>query len=457
MKLLSQFTHRAHDFLWGEHLDAASPLRRWLLFPLRMLYAIGRDLGEGQITLRAMSLVYTTLLSLVPLLALSFSVLKGFGVHNQVRPALLTLLAPLGEKGAEITDQVIGFVNNIKVGVLGALGLGLLIYTVITLLQKIEDAFNYTWRIKRSRPLAQRFSQYLSVLMVGPLLIFSAVGVTAAVFGSSAVQALIAIEPLGTLVELVATLLPFLFVIAAFTFIYVLMPNTRVRVGSALVGASVAGVMWQALGWGFAAFIVASTKYTAIYSGFAIVIFSMIWLYLNWLIVLVGASIACYHQYPALLVTPRREFRLSNRVKEKIALLIATFIGRNYYTNAPAWSLEALAGRIGVPSMPVESVLMALQRAGFLTETADDPPHYLPARSFETITVKDLLDTVRSTEEEPSLNAETLPHETEVEAMLASVDQAVDASLRGRSLRELAMASVPPVENWAAAREGVSD
>lgn len=447
MKLLTQITKRSHDFLWGENLGASSVLRRRLVLALRTVYAVGRDLGEGQLTLRAMSLVYTTLLSLVPLLALSFSVLKGFGVQNQVRPMLLALLAPLGEKGVEIADQVIGFVNNIKVGVLGALGLGLLIYTVITLLQKIELAFNFVWRVKSARRLAQRFSQYLSVLMIGPLLIFSAVGVTAAFFGSSAVQALIAIEPLGTLFAFVAKLLPFLFVIAAFGFVYVLMPNTRVRLGSALVGATVAGILWQTLGWGFAAFIAASTRYTAIYASFAIVIFSMIWLYLNWLIVLIGASIACYHQVPALLVTPRREFRLSNRVKEKIALLAATFIGRNYYTNAPAWSLEALAGRIGVPVMSVETVLTAIQRAGYITETADDPPRYLPARSFETITVKDLLDTTRAAEEEPSMSAEILPREAEVERLLMRLDDAVDSSLRGSSLRELAMAGVPPAEN----------
>lgn len=442
MKLLTRVTRRSHDFLWGEELGAASAWRRRLVLALRLVYAVGRDLGEGQLTLRAMSLVYTTLLSVVPLLALSFSVLKGFGVHNQVRPTLLALLEPLGEKGVQITDQVIGFVNNIQVGVLGALGLGLLIYTVITLLQKIEHALNFVWRVKRARPLAQRFSQYLSVLLTGPLLIFSAMGVTAAFFGSRTVQSLIAIEPLGSLFELVATLLPFVFVIAAFGFIYVLMPNTRVRVGSALVGATVAGILWQLLGWGFAAFIVKSTQYTAIYAGFAIVIFSMIWLYLNWLIVLIGASIACYYQYPALLASPRREFRLSNRVKEKIALLIATLIGRNYYTSTPAWSLGALAERIGVPAMSVETVLAAILRAGFITETADDPPLYLPARSFETISVKDLLDAMRTAEEQDSLSAGVLPHEAEVERVLARMDDAVSASLHGRSLRELAMAGV---------------
>jgi membrane protein len=446
MKLLTQLTKRSHDFLWGENLASVTVLRRRFVLTLRMVYAVGRDIGEGQLTLRALSLVYTTLLSLVPLLALAFSVLKGFGVQNQVRPVLLSLFEPLGEKGVQITDHVIGFVNNIKVGVLGALGLGLLIYTVITLLQKIELSLNFVWRVKGVRPLAQRFTQYLSVLMVGPLLIFSAVGVTAAFFGSSVVQDLIAIEPLGSLFGLVAKLLPFVFVIAAFGFVYVLMPNTRVRVGPALVGATVAGILWQTLGWGFAAFIASSTKYTAIYAGFAIVIFSMIWLYLNWLIVLIGASISCYQQYPALLVTPRREFRLSNRVKEKIALLIAAFIGRNYYSSAPAWSLEALADQLGVPVMSVETVLATIQRAGYITDTADIPPRYLPARSFETISIKELLDSIRTAEEEPGLSVEILPREAEVEKLLARMDAAVDTTLHRYSLRELAMASEQPVE-----------
>jgi membrane protein len=452
MKLNIHFKKLSHDFLWGEDLGAVSSLRRRVVLTLRTLYAIGRDLGEGQLTLRAMSLVYTTLLSLVPLIALSFSVLKGFGVHNQVRPFLLGFLAPLGDKGAQITDEVIGFVNNIKVGVLGALGLGLLIYTVITLLQKIELAFNFVWRVKRARPLSQRFSQYLSVLMIGPVLIFSAVGVTAAFFGSTRVQSLIAIEPFGAIIEMVATLLPFLFVIAAFTFVYMLMPNTRVRLGSALVGASVAGVLWQTLGWGFAAFIAASNKYTAIYAGFAVVIFSMIWLYLNWLIVLIGASLSFYHQNPAQLASPRRELRLSNRVKEKIALLATTFIGRNYYTSAPAWSLEALAGRMNVTPISVEGVMNAMQGAGFITETADDPPRYLPARSFETITVKELLDAVRSAEEESGLGAESLPHEPGVETLFTHIDAAADESLRGRSLRDLALSGIESLASPATVR-----
>jgi membrane protein len=443
MTPFQELIERAHQLLWGTELHALSRVRRGGLLVLRMVYAVGRDLAAGQLTLWAMSLVYTTLLSLVPLLALSFSVLKSFGVQNQMRPALLALLAPLGEQGVEITNRVIGFVNNVRVGVLGAFGLAFLVYTVITLLQKVELAFNFVWRVERGRRFAQRFSQYLSVLLIGPLLIFSAVGVTAAFFRSDVVQALAAVEPLGMLIKLATTLLPYLFVIAAFAFIYLLMPNTRVRVGSALFGAAVAGVLWQTLGWGFALFISGSTKYTAIYAGFAIVIFSMFWLYLNWLIVLIGASLAFYHQYPAQIGAASRTPKLSNRVREKVALLMAALIGRHYYENQPAWSLDALAARLGVPLALAETVLEAMRRAGFVTETSDEPPHYVPANSFETITVKQLLDVVRAADEEPSLNTRTLPRDPEIEKLVSRIDASVDEALQGRTLRQLAVSGVP--------------
>jgi len=154
-----------HRHIWESPLESRPPWQRGLINGLRIIQLLIRDLAEGQITLRAMGLVYTTLLSMVPLLAVSFSVLKGFGVHNQVRPLLLKLLEPLGEKGVEITDQIITFVDNVQVGVLGAVGLALLFYTVISLLQKVERAFNYTWRVSRPRPLSQRFSDYLSVIL----------------------------------------------------------------------------------------------------------------------------------------------------------------------------------------------------------------------------------------------------------------------------------------------------
>ncbi len=281
-------------------VDLAS-LPRWKAWAyglLRIGYVVVRDLGDGMLTLRAMSLVYTTLLSMVPLLAISFFVLKGFGVHNQIEPFLRNVLAPLGEEGLEISARIIEFVENVEVGVLGLVGFILLFYTVVSLMQKIERAFNFTWHITQSRSFAQRFRDYLSVVVVGPVLVFASLGITGSLMNNSVVEALSAMVLVGDAIEIAGRLVPYLMIVGAFTFIYIFMPNTKVKFRSALTGGIVAGVLWNTAGWVFASFIVASTTYTVIYSTFATLIMFMIWLYLGWLILLVGASIAFYDQHP---------------------------------------------------------------------------------------------------------------------------------------------------------------
>lgn len=444
--------------IWNVDMASLPWWRAVLTRAVRTLYAVGRDLTQGQLTLQAMSLVYTTLLSLVPLLAVSFSVLKGFGVHNQVEPVLLNVLEPLGEKGEEITRQVIGFVENVRIGVLGALGLALLLYTVISLIQKVERAFNFTWRVEHHRRFAQRFSDYLSVILIGPVLVFSALGATASIMSTSIVQSLSAIEPFGSLIEFGARLLPYFFIIAAFSFVYIFVPNTRVRVSSALTGALVAGVLWQTVGWAFAAFVVTSTKYTAIYSGFAILILFMIWLYLAWLILLVGASIAFYHQHPEYLSSRHRVLQLSGRLRERLALLGTALIGKAHYEGRQTPSVEGLARRLNVPSQAMEDVLGPLARDGLLTTTAADRLTYVPAKAPETVPVKTLLDAVRRAGEDPYLSLERLPQHTAVEAAMGAADDATGQVLGHLSWKELALGKTePPPDLHSAVEDSRAD
>src|ERR1700758_1901314 len=169
---MKDFVRRSNDFfvrdLWDIDVSSLDRFRAFLVKSLRLLYMAVQAFFEGELTLRAMSLVYTTLLSIVPLLAFSFSVLKAFGVHNQAEPFLYNFLAPLGPKREEITRKIIEFIDNTNVSVLGSLGLATLIYTVISLVQKIEDALNYIWKIEKSRSFARRFSDYISMILIGP-------------------------------------------------------------------------------------------------------------------------------------------------------------------------------------------------------------------------------------------------------------------------------------------------
>lgn len=423
--------------LWRDDLRDLRGLRRVSIVGVRLVVVLTRQLLNGHLNLRAMSLVYTTLLSVVPLLAVSFSVLKGFGVHNQVEPLLLNFLSPLGPKGVELTNNIIGFVENIKVGVLGSLGLLFLLYTVVSLIQKVESSFNYVWQVERLRGLAQRFSSYLSVILVGPVLVFAALGLTATAMNNSLVQQLMSVEPFGYLLLRFSELVPYLLVIAAFTFIYAFIPNTRVHLSAAAVGGLVAGVLWQSSGWAFAAFIVTSSKYAAIYSGFAIVILLLIWLYLNWLVLLLGAQVAFYVQYPQYLTREPVRLQLSNRLRERLGLQIMFLVAEHHMHKRAPWTAEALVRALGLPMQPVHHVLELMIDAGFLAETGDEPPAYLPRQDVDTIRITELYEVLRCAGENRFLALKKLPHQLQVEELMSATQRAIEAEIGTKTLKQL--------------------
>lgn len=424
-----------NQYIWSYNACDTSGVRSPWRHLLQILTMVGRDLKDGMITLRAMSLVYTTLLAMVPLLAVSISVLKGFGVHDQLEPTLVRLLAPLGEQSIEISARIVGFVDNMKIGVLGAVGVGLLIYTSISLIQKIESAFNYTWRLQQGRSLVQRFSDYLSVIMVGPVLIFSAVGITASLSSNQIVEFLNTLPYMNELLRLFGKLLPYILAIAAFTFVYLLVPNTRVRFGSALYGAVIAGVLWQTSGILFASFVGGSTSYTAIYSGFAIVLIFMIWLYLSWAILLIGASISFYHQNPDQLRRERTDFHMSGRLRDQLALQAMVSIARVHDGQSEIIpSLENLAGYQQVPVDALQRMLDALERDGLVQRSAQDPPLYLPGASLRRIKLADILRSARHAEDDGQ--SDSCCSDTRVSEFLIALEEEFDSKLGQESLLE---------------------
>ena len=424
--------------LWRDIPEKTNLVSRWLINTLRVSYIMVRELATGELNLRAMSLVFTTLLSLVPLIAVAFSVLKAFGVHNQIEPVLLSMLEPLGSRGEEITAQIIGFVQNVKVGVLGSLGVAMLFYTIISLVQKVENAFNFVWRVKRARSLARRFTDYLSVVMIGPLLIFTGLGVAATVLNNEVVQQLHAVEPFGTLLVVASKLVPYLMIILAFTFLYKFIPNTQVELAPALMGATVAGVMWVGLGTFFASFVASSSSYTAIYSSFAILFFFMIWLYLAWFILLTGSQVAFYLQHPKLVRLGDKSYQLSPRQREKEGLWLMTVVARRFCLHQPAFSLQELEEETALETTILQELLMTLTQGGFLVELAGDDPRYVPAQDVSTIKVRMILHCLRTAEESDLIKVKSLT-EPAVDKLLQEIADAQDQILSDISLRELAM------------------
>lgn len=412
---------------------------------LQVVWAVIRDLTEGLITLRAMSLVYTTLLSLVPLLAISFSILKGFGVHNQIEPFLHTALEPLGERKDEIVARIIDFVDNIQVGVLGSVGLLLLFYTVISLMQKIELAFNEVWQISTRRTLAERFKDYLSVIVVGPVLIFASLGISAAVMSDPLMARLSDIGPISTIIGWVGRLVPIAMVALAFTFIYMFVPNTRVRIVPALTGGLVAGILWNALGWAFAGFVAQAGRYTAIYSGFATPILFMIWLYVGWLILLIGASIAFYRQHPEYLSSRQLTRHLSSADRERLTLHAICRIGEQFYRGEKPPHADSLARDLRVPARAVEEILDPLESQGLVAATDTNPPGYLPGCPWESASVHDVLEATRGAR----LGASDAPadaHDSRVGALLDRRRTLSEEAFGDITLKSFAAADQPAAE-----------
>ena len=429
---------RGEAWLWQDRRQRSLPVRAGM-HVLLLIFAALRDLADGQVTLRAMSLVYTTLLALVPLLAISFSILKGFGVHNQIEPFLLNVLEPLGERSEEIAGQIVAFVDNIQVGVLGVVGLVFLFYTAVSLMRKIELAFNETWEVTQERRLAERFRDYFSVILLGPMLIFLSLGITALVMSTTMAEWLLEVDTLGRVVEFVSRLTPILILVFAFTFINMFVPNTRVRFPSALVGGAVSALLWHGMGLLFAAFVASATRYTAIYSGFATPILFMIWLYLGWLILLIGGTIAFYHQHPDYLPGRRQSVHLSFIEKEHLALHLLRLIGARFYAGQSPPDLTQLARSLRVPTDVVAGLLGSLERARLVVLAGEAPLGYLPACPWELASVHQALEAIRRSGREHPGSRVTPSSDDEVQAVLDELERLSREAFASTSLKRFVL------------------
>jgi membrane protein len=422
-----------NELVWGRKLLKAGLPGRILVTLLRYLYAMVRDFFSGQLTMRAMSLVYTTLLSVVPLLAFSFAILKGFGVFNQLEPYLANLLAPLGEQGEEITRQVLALVDNVRGSVLGGVGLAFFLYTAISTVQKVEESFNYTWYVHKPRSFSRRFAEYMVVLLVGPLVMVTAIGILTSIQSNTVVLWIMNNEALGPVFVLFGKLVPYLLISGVFTFLYVFLPNTRVNFKSALVGGIAGGFMWVTVGAIFATFVLYATRTQQIYAGFAVAITTLIWLYLNWLILLIGAQLAFYHQRPAFLRTGRQEPRLSNAMRERLALSVMFQIGQAFREPGVTITAGEVSERTNVPSIALAPIISALEACGLVQSTEKE--ELLPGREMSRIKLAEVLAVVRVKGETGSHRR---PRWSEiVDALGIEMDDAISAVVGQRSLADL--------------------
>jgi membrane protein len=413
----------------GPKARSWGPVQRFLRYP----YAVIRDFWRGELTLRAMSLVYTTLLSIVPLLAFSFAIFKGMGIYRDLEPLVYEFFVPVGDKAVELTERVMKFVENISSGVLGSLGLAFLLFTVVSMIQKMEESLNFVWRVERPRSFARRFTEYLSLLVVGPIVVVALVGVTASFGNSALVRGLLDFEPIGVLFHAFSRIVPWLVVSLVFAFLYRFIPNTRVLIVPALIGGAVAGLLWVSIGALFTRFVVYSTNLQLVYTSFAILIIALIWIYVAWLILLVGGQLSFYVQNPQYLRRGQQQIRLTPALAEQLALNVMVLVGKAFRAGEPGWTTERIAQRLDVPSALLASVIRTLESANLVVATEEE--RLMPGRDLAEIDLAQIVDAARRHHRgEPMIHVRGT---AEAERLATVIELALRERLEGKSLRDV--------------------
>jgi membrane protein len=427
-----------------------SPGRLWELEPsalggikgksIRLLQFIsfaGSNFLANNSLLRATALAFITLLSFVPLLALAFSVLKGLGAQNRIAPLILSQVAA----GSDVVvNRVISYIDNTNMGSVGALGLAGLLYTSISMLGSIEAAFNVVWGVSATRSFYRKFSDYLSILVSAPLLLLAATSITTTLQSKRLIGWFLERTYFGDLFLFLLGLTPYLSVWIALFLLYIFIPNTRVRYGSALIGAVLAGTLWEFAQWCYIHFQIGAGNYNAIYGTLAALPILMVWIYTSWIIVLFGMEVVAAHQN---LGTFRRDIRgreVSQSLRELVALATLRHIARAFHQGEPGWGEEALAGKLRIPLRIMRDTLSHLVAAGFLVPAGDAGNLYYPARELDQITLAEVILSLRSHGAIGSIAGEE-----QAQQILKTVDVAVTAALEGLTLKDFAgQEKIPP-------------
>jgi membrane protein len=425
---------------WRERLWTARPASepaRLGLGLLRLVAAVLRDMFETRFDERAASLSYTALLGFAPMLAVVFAVLNALGAHDALEPVLRGFLEPLGAGAEDVTRRLLEVAGKIQMSVLGALGAGLLLYGLGTMMHKIEDACNDIWRVTEGRSLLRRLRNYVAVLMLGPGLLAVSAAMTDMLGNLASVGRFFKMDMSGC--ETAFRIGPYFLATVAFTALYLGAPNGPVRVRPALIAGLVTGTAWKILGILFSIFVSGSSSYAEIYSVFAALVLFMIWIYAGWFTVLAGASLCYYLQYPSNQPVPRHGRHVSLRVREKLALQTCAVVGERFYRGAGAPDAETLSAELGVPAIVAQEVAGELVASGVLAESSDR--RFIPARPFDEARVEDMLDGFRACGEAGALRYERIRVPPGTAHVLKDIEKSVHRELGKMTLKQLSLGS----------------
>lgn len=431
--------------LWKIRLKDLSPLKAFPVRYLRVGVLALRRFVDDRCSQKASALTYYSLLSLVPVLAMVFGIAKGFGLQKLIERHLMEM-AEKANWQPEFVDRLLGFSNalleNAKGGLIAGAGVVLVFWTVISIMGHIEDFFNEIWEVKKSRTLRRKFSDYLSVMILAPILIIisGSASVLMATQIKGIVQKVSLLGVFAPMITVLLQLLPYASIWILLTGLYLLMPNTKVPPKSAILAGVITGTIYQIVQWIYIKFQIGASSYGAIYGSFAALPLFLGWLQLNCMIVLLGAEIAVAHEHQETYGYHPDYSRISLSSKKLLALRIFHLLVKRFSKGEKPFTGAQISHSLEIPVRLVRSLLHELIGAGLVTETVAEKGHeiaFQPARTVENITVKVAIDAYEQHGEGPAPLETSFTEEEGILTHLRRLSELFEKSPDNVALKEI--------------------
>jgi Predicted membrane protein len=359
----------------------------------RLLYLVIFGFIKDQCIIRAAALTFTTILSIVPFLAVAFSISKGFGLQNT--DFIRTLVLKLTTGRVEVADKIIEYIDRTNVQALGWVGVAMLLFTVLSLVGTIEKAFNTIWNVSRGRSAWRKVTDFFPIIVICPMVLLVASSVNLSLQQQQIVTELLSVQAIGLLEAVFLKLTPYLLISMAFAFMYAFIPHTKVRLSAAIFGGVVGGVLWQSAQWFYIHWQIGAAKYNAIYGSFAQLPLLLMWIYISWLVVLLGSEVSYAWQNLNSFVRQRFFGEATPFERQKIAVLMMTILAKRFHDGRPLPSVEEISDALMAPTSLVSDIFRLLQKAGYtvLTDVAEREV-FAPARSLDDVRILDIVRVV---------------------------------------------------------------
>jgi len=391
MSLVKKVIQFIQTDIWRIRLQNHSRSRSFLIKLLRVVVLSFRGFDEDKCRLRASALTLYSLLSIVPVIAMIFGIAKGFGLEARVENMIMERLEGQEEMAEEVINFSQSLLDNAKGGLIAGIGVAILFWSIIKVLGNIENSFNHIWGIKKARTLGRKFSDYLSFILVCPILLVISSSITVVISSQIAAvtEKMAALEMVASFILFLLKFTPYVVIWILFTFIYFFMPNTRVRIRAALIAGFVAGTAFQLVQWVYVTFQIGVAKYGAIYGSFAALPLFLIWMQLSWIVVLFGAEISFAYQNVDTYEFEPDCLNVSHSFKNLLALLMSHLLVKNFCQGEKAWDATQISHKLDMPIRLVRQILYELVAAGVVSEVLqeDKAVAYQPARDVDGMTV----------------------------------------------------------------------